>query len=36
MAEAIGIQWAVGGFAIVLASLSLLALLFLPRIRKLD
>ncbi|MFC2034934.1 MFS transporter [Chloroflexota bacterium] len=36
LAEAIGIQWAVGGFAMVLAFVSILALVFLPRIRKLD
>jgi len=36
LAEAIGVQWAVGGFAMVLVLLSILALVFLPRIRKLD
>jgi len=36
LTERLGVQWAVGGFAIVLAFLAILALLFLPRIRKLD
>ena len=36
LAEVIGVQWAVGGFAIVLVFLSILALAFAPRIRKLD
>jgi len=36
LAEAIGVQWAVGGFAMVLVLVSILALAFLPRIRKLD
>ncbi|MBA7637305.1 Enterobactin exporter EntS [subsurface metagenome] len=36
MAEAIGVQWAVGGFALVLVFLSILAIVFVPRIRKLD
>lgn len=36
MAEAIGVQWALGGFAIVLIFMSILALAFLPQIRKLD
>jgi MFS family permease len=36
LAEAAGVQWAVGGFAMVLVTLSTLALLFLPRLRKLD
>lgn len=35
-AEAVGVQWAVGGFAMVLVLLSILALAFIPRIRKLD
>jgi MFS family permease len=34
--EAIGVQWAVGGFAIVLTLLSILALAFVPRLRSLD
>ena len=36
LAEAVGVQWALGGFAIVLVFLSLLALVFVPRIRRLD
>jgi len=36
IAEAMGVQWAVGGFAIVLVFLSILALAFVPRLRKLD
>ncbi len=36
LAEAIGVQWAVGGLAIVLVFLSILALAFVPRLRKLD
>jgi len=36
IAEAVGVQWAVGGFAMVLVAMSILALIFLLRIRKLD
>jgi len=36
LAEAVGVQWAVGGFAMVLVLMSILALAFIPRIRKLD
>ena len=36
LAENIGVQWSVGGFALVLVLLSFLALAFLPRIRNLD
>jgi len=36
LAERIGVQWAVGGFAMVLVLMSILALVFLHRIRKLD
>lgn len=36
LAEAFGVQWAIGGFAAVLAVMSVLALIFIPRIRKLD
>jgi len=36
LAEGIGAPWAVGGFAMGLALLSILALLFVPSIRKLD
>ena len=36
MAEGIGVQWAVGGFAAVLVVMAILALAFLPRLRNLD
>ena len=36
LAEAIGAEWAVGGFAMALVLVSLLAIAFVPRIRKLD
>lgn len=36
IAEAMGVQWAVGGFAMGLVFLSILTLAFLPRIRNLD
>jgi len=36
MAEAWGVQGVVGGFAIALVFMAVLALAFLPRIRKLD
>jgi MFS family permease len=36
MAESIGPQWAIGGFAIVLAAFSVLAIIFIPRVRRLD
>ena len=36
MTDMIGIQWAVGGLAILLIIFSVYALLFMPRIRKLD
>lgn len=36
LAEGIGVQWTVGGFAIVLVLLSALGFVFLPRLRKLD
>ena len=36
IAENIGVQWAVGGFAMVLVLMSVLALVFVPRIRNLD
>ena len=36
LAESMGVQWAVGGFAIVLALVTILALVFVPRLRKLD
>ncbi len=36
MTEAMGVQWAVGGFAMVLTLIAILALAFLPQLRKLD
>ncbi|MFC2012304.1 MFS transporter [Chloroflexota bacterium] len=36
LTDAFGIQWAIGGFAMVLSLLSVLALLFIKRIRNLD
>ncbi|MFO7997125.1 MAG: MFS transporter [Dehalococcoidia bacterium] len=36
LAEAIGVQWAIGSFAICIAFLSILTLAFVPRLRKLD
>jgi MFS family permease len=36
IAEAVGPQWALGGFAMVLVLVSLLVLAFLPRLRRLD
>ncbi len=36
MAEHIGVQWAVGGLAIILFVISVLTLAFFPRLRKLD
>ena len=36
LAASIGVQWAVGGLALILVLLSLLALAFMPRLRKLD
>jgi len=36
MAESIGPQWAIGGFAMVLVAFSILAMIFIPRIRRLD
>ncbi|MFH0769177.1 MAG: MFS transporter [Chloroflexota bacterium] len=36
LAEGIGAQWAIGGFAMVLVLISILAFVFVPRIRKLD
>ncbi len=34
--EWVGIQWAIGGFALGLVVLSIMAMIFVPRIRKLD
>jgi len=36
LAEKIGAQWSLGGFATILVIVSLLAIIFIPRIRKLD
>jgi len=36
MTEAIGVQWSVGGFAVTLVCFSILALFFVPKLRKLD
>ncbi len=36
MAESIGAPWAIGGLAIILCLLSVLALIFVPRLRKLN
>jgi hypothetical protein len=36
IAEKVGPQWALGGLAMVLIAVSLLALAFVPRIRNLD
>jgi MFS family permease len=36
LSETIGVQWAIGGFAMALVLVSFMALLFMPRLRKLD
>lgn len=36
LAAAVGVQWAVGGFAIVVVVISIAALLLLPRLRRLE
>ena len=36
LAETMGVQWAVGGFALVLVVLAILSLAFVPRLRRLD
>ncbi len=36
LSESLGVQWVIGGFAAGLSVLSLLAIAFLPRMRKLD
>ena len=36
LADAVGAQWALGGFAMALIVLSFLVLAFVPRIRMLD
>ena len=36
LAEALGVQWALGGFAITLAVIAVFTLLFVPRLRNLE
>ncbi len=36
IAAAVGVEWSIGGFALALAVFSLLALIFLPRLRRLQ
>jgi len=36
IAQEVGVQWAVGSFAIVLIFVSILALILFPRLRRLD
>ena len=36
MSDHIGVEWSVGGFALVLILVSALAIIFIPRIRRLD
>ena len=36
LTEAVGVQWALGGFAMVLVFLSILVMVFVPQLRKLD
>jgi hypothetical protein len=36
LAESIGAQWSIGGFAMALALLSVSVLLFMPKLRKLN
>lgn len=36
LAESVGVQWAVGGFAMAMGIFALLAIVFVPRIRKLE
>jgi hypothetical protein len=36
LAEVVGVQWAVGSFAMVLVLISFLAFIFLRRVRNLD
>lgn len=36
LAETVGVQWAVGGFALVLIFLTILAFIFVPRFRRLE
>jgi MFS transporter, DHA1 family, staphyloferrin A biosynthesis exporter len=36
LTEAVGVQWALGSFSIIFVLISIMALIFLPRIRNLD
>jgi len=36
LAEAIGVEWALGGFAFTLVAVSMITLLFVPTLRKLE
>ena len=36
LAEAVGVQWSVGGFAMVCSLLAILSFIFVPRLRRLD
>jgi hypothetical protein len=36
LTETFGVEWTLGGFASVLAIISVLGIVFVPRIRKLD
>jgi hypothetical protein len=36
LAESIGAQWSIGGFAILLIGISFMAMLFMPGLRRLD
>jgi hypothetical protein len=36
LTQGVGVQWAIGSFAILLAVISVAVLIFVPRIRRLD
>jgi predicted MFS family arabinose efflux permease len=36
LSESVGVQWSIGGLAMILALISIVGLLFIPRLRKLD
>lgn len=36
LSESVGVQWSIGGLAMILALISIVGLLFVPRLRKLD
>jgi hypothetical protein len=36
MAQGLGVQWAIGLFSVALVIVSVLALAFFPRLRKMD